>query len=92
MANIKSAKKRARQNPKRRIRNAARRSEIKTLYGKMLEAIEAGQVEQAKKILPTIEGKIARARGKGLYKRNTAIRKISWLAKKVAAAVRSQTA
>lgn len=83
MANIKSAKKRAKQNMVRRLSNVSRRSDIKSVCRKVLEALDAKDIDSAKSLLRTAESKISRARGKGLLKKNTAARKISKLAKKV---------
>lgn len=88
MANIKSAKKRAKTNEIRRKRNVARRSDIKSSTKKVLDALAANDVENAKVLLCEVESKIARAQGKGLYKKNTAARKVGRLAKKVAKAVK----
>ena len=88
MANIKSVKKRVVTNEIRRQRNVARNSDLKTASKKVLTALDEGNVEVAKDLLKTAESKIARARGKGLLKKNTASRKISQLSKKVAAAAR----
>ena len=85
MANIKSAKKRAKTNEKRRKKNVTRRSDIKTTVKKVLSAIEQKNADNAKKLLTEVESKIARAAGKNLLKKNTASRKIGRLAKKVAA-------
>lgn len=85
MANIKSAKKRVLQTAKRQARNQARKSSIKTAMKKVVAAIEAGDIEASKTLLIQAESKIARAKGKGLLHRNTAARKISKLAQKVAA-------
>jgi small subunit ribosomal protein S20 len=90
MANIKSAKKRAKTNEIKRQRNIARRSDIKTSAKKVLTALDQGNVEEAKTFLKAAEAKISRAQGKGLLKKNTASRKVSNLAKKVAAASRQQ--
>ena len=86
MANKKSAKKRALTNEKRRIRNVARRSELKTASRKVLAAIASNDLEGAKNLLREAEAKIARAKGKGVLKGNTSARKISLLAKRVHAA------
>ena len=88
MANIKSAKKRAKTNELRRMRNVARRSDVKSATRKVLDALAANDVESAKTFLKDAESKISRAKGKGLYKKNTAARKVSRLAKKVALAAR----
>lgn len=89
MANIKSSKKRAKQNGVRRLRNIARRSDIKTNCKKIELALAEKNLEEAKSLLKVAESKIARASGKGLLKKNTASRKISRLAKKVAAALKT---
>ena len=83
MANIKSAKKRAKQDIYRRGVNLARKTSIKTAEKKILAALEKG--EDATELLKEVESKIARAKGKGVLHANTASRKISRLAKKVAA-------
>jgi small subunit ribosomal protein S20 len=88
MANIKSAKKRAKTNEIKRKRNVARRSEIKTSTKKVLDALAGNNVEDAKKFLREVESEISRACGKGLFKKNTAARKVSRLAKKVAASAK----
>lgn len=87
MANIKSAKKRAQQNEERQLRNKARKSEIKTVTKKFQAALEAGQVDQAQELMKLAESKIARAKGKKVLKPNTAARKISRLARQLAAKV-----
>lgn len=89
MANIKSAKKRVLQTEKRQLRNQARKSSIKTAIKKVVMAIETGDINATKELLITAESKIARAKVKGLLHANTAARKISKLAQKVAAASRT---
>ena len=90
MANIKSAKKRVITNELRRQRNVSRRSEVKTAVKKVIQALDSNDVGMAKTLLKTAEGKIARAQGKGIFKKSTASHKISKLAKKVALALKSQ--
>lgn len=86
MANIKSAKKRARQTVVKQQRNLTRKSALKTAIKKALTAISSNEdVELAKKLVHDAEAKIARAKGKGLLHKNTAQRKISNLAKRLAA-------
>jgi small subunit ribosomal protein S20 len=89
MANIKSAKKRVLQTAKRQARNQARKSSLKTAAKKVATALESTDIETAKALLVLAESKIARAKGKGLLHPNTAARKISRLAKKVAALSKS---
>lgn len=89
MPNIKSSKKRVLQTAKRQQRNQARRSSLKTAVKKVVVALEVNDIENSKALLVEAEAKIARAKGKGLLHPNTAARKISRLAKKVAAATRT---
>lgn len=86
MANTKSAKKRIKQNEKRRIVNLSRRSAIKTAAKKVLEAVDANDLTGAKELFKQAESQIARACGKGILKKNTAARKISGLSKRIAKA------
>ncbi len=84
MANIKSAKKRIKQNKKRHLVNISRRSAVKTATRKVVDALEANDVAAAKELFKKAEAQIARARGKGVVKKNTASRRISTLAKRIA--------
>ena len=84
MANIKSAKKRAKQSEVKRVRNAARRTSVKSAIKKVMVAVKNSDKAGAQELLRDAEAKIARARGKGLFHRNTAARKISVIAKEVA--------
>ena len=84
MANIKSAKKRTKTNELSRQRNVARRSELKTVTRKVMDALESNDIDGAKEFLKEAESKIARACGKGLLKKNTAARRIGRLARRVA--------
>lgn len=86
MANIKSAKKRMRQAEVRRKQNLARRTALKTAAKKVRLAVEDAQdVDTARTLLREAEAKFARAKSKGLIHANTASRKISRLARRVAA-------
>jgi small subunit ribosomal protein S20 len=90
MPNIKSSKKRVLQTAKKSIRNQARRSSVKTAIKKVVVALEINDsADNAKALLIAAESKIASAKSKGLMHRKTAARKISRLAKKVAAATRT---
>lgn len=83
MANIKSAKKRARQSEKRRMKNLSRKTDVKTAVKKVMTAIEKGEpAEKVKELLRSAESKLSRAKTKGLMHAKTASRKISRLAKK----------
>lgn len=84
MANIKSAKKRAKQSEKNRLINLNRKSAIKTAVKKLLIAIDKKEpVENTKNLLSDVSSKLLRAKNKGLMHRNTVSRKLSRLAKKV---------
>ena len=85
MANSKSAKKRAKQSVVKRQRNLGRKTAIKTAIKKVLAAVEVKDSAKAKELLKDAEAKIARAGGKGTLHAKTASRKVSRLAKKVAA-------
>jgi len=86
MPQKKSAKKRVLTNEVSRMRNVARRSDIKTACRKVYDALADKDTGEAAVLLKEAESKIARACGKGLLKKNAASRYISGLAKKVAAA------
>ncbi len=80
MANIKSAKKQARQNTKRRAINLSRRSALKTVIKKVVAAVEAkSPASEVDVLLRQAQAQISRASGKGLLHANNASRKISRL-------------
>ncbi len=81
MANTKSALKRMRQNERRRLRNRAVRSKVRTAV-KVARATE-GQAASAV-ILEAIRA-LDKAAAKGVLHRNTAARKKSALARRLAA-------
>jgi small subunit ribosomal protein S20 len=83
MPNIKSSKKRVLQAEKRRVRNYARKSDIKTAVKKVLDAVANNDTTSVKDLLSSAQAKLARAQGKGLFHKNTVARKMSRLAKKV---------
>ncbi|WP_308806908.1 30S ribosomal protein S20 [Actinotignum urinale] len=83
MANIKQQKKRVLTNEKRRIRNQAVKSELKTYVRKTREAIEAGDKEVAQLALQAAGRKLDKAVSKGVIHRNQAANRQSKLAKQV---------
>ncbi|MEA3510495.1 MAG: 30S ribosomal protein S20 [Actinomycetota bacterium] len=83
MANIKSQKKRNRQNEKRYARNKAIRSELKTREKKVLEAAEAGNTAEANELLRIAQKQIDMAVTKGVLHANTAARRKSRLTRRV---------
>ena len=84
MANIKSAKKRVLTSAKRADRNQAIKSAVRTEIKKVRSAIDAGNKEDAAKALICATSAIDKAESKGVFKKNTASRKVSRLAKAVA--------
>jgi small subunit ribosomal protein S20 len=89
MANIKSAQKKARQDIARHEINLARRTAVKTAIKKVVTALEKGaDAQTALMLMREAEAKLARAKSKGVIHANTAARKISRLAKRIAQATR----
>lgn len=84
MANIKSQKKRIKTNEKRRVRNQAYKSELKTLVRKTREAIASGDVDVANDALKAASKKLDKAVSKGVIHKNQAANRKSKLAKQVA--------
>ncbi|MCL1898223.1 MAG: 30S ribosomal protein S20 [Micrococcales bacterium] len=85
MANIKSQIKRIRTNEKRRLRNKAVKSELKTYVRRTREAIEGGDKAAAVAALRTASRRLDKAVSKGVIHKNQAANRKSALAKKVAA-------
>ncbi|MCB1031493.1 MAG: 30S ribosomal protein S20 [Acidimicrobiales bacterium] len=85
MANIKSQIKRNKQNEKRRIRNKAVRSELRTRTKSAITAADTGaeNVAEAERLAMK---RIDKAANKGVIHKNAAARRKSRLAKRVAAA------
>jgi small subunit ribosomal protein S20 len=83
MPRIKSAKKRVLVSEKRRKVNVTRKSAVKTVVRKLLDAVAAKELTDAQLLLKDAESQIAKAKGKGIFHAHTAARKISRLAKKV---------
>ena len=83
MPNIKSAKKRVKIIEKKTLRNNMIKSAYKTAVRKFNEAVEAGNVEEAKVLLSEASKKIDQACTKGVIVKNTAARKKSNLSKKL---------
>ena len=86
MPNIKSAKKRVKVIEKKTLRNNMIKSAYKTAVKKFEQAIEAGNMEEAKTLFSEATKKIDQAFTKGVIVKNTAARKKSSLSKKLNAA------
>ena len=85
MANIQSAKKRARQNVKRRLHNAALRSRLRTALRHVLSSVRAGDKEAAQASYRTAVPQIDKMAAKGIIEKNRATRYKSRLNAKVRA-------
>lgn len=83
MAHSLSAKKRIRQNEKRRARNRARRATLKTRIRQVRETLAQGAVEPAVEALRVATKALDRASSRGTLHKNAAARRKSRLAKKV---------
>jgi small subunit ribosomal protein S20 len=72
LANIQSAKKRARQAIKRRAHNVMLRSRVRTAIRKVVKAVEAGDKEAAKASFAAVVPEIDRMANKGILQKNRA--------------------
>ncbi len=87
-----SALKRARQAEKRRLRNKAIRTSLKTIIKKVETAISTGDKVNASNTLREAISKLCKAASKGVIHKNTASRHISRLTKKVNAILKAEAA
>ena len=83
MANIRSQIKRNRQNERRRLRNRAVRSELRTRSKKAIAAAEAG-TEETTELLRIAIKRIDKAAAKGVIHKNQAARRKSRLVRAAA--------
>ncbi|MEY9213342.1 30S ribosomal protein S20 [Thermobifida halotolerans] len=83
MANIKSQKKRIRQNEKARLRNKAVKSSLKTAIRKFREAAEAGNSEEAVVLQRAAARQLDKAVSKGVIHKNQAANRKSAIAKRL---------
>jgi len=83
LATHKSAEKRDRQSVKRRERNIAAKSAIKTKIKAVLSAAETKDKEASAKALKIAIPALAKAAGKGVLHKKNASRKISRLTKRI---------
>ncbi len=74
MANSPQARKRARQNDRARRHNASLRSMVRTYLKKVVTAIEAGDIEAAKKAYAEAVPALDRMADKGIFHKNKAAR------------------
>ena len=85
MAQHKSAQKRIRRTARRTEVNRARLSRCRTSIKKVESALEADNKEAALAAFKQMEPELMRGVNKGLFKRNTASRKISRLSARIKA-------
>lgn len=85
MANIKSAIKRNKQNEKRRLRNRYFSGRARTYVKKARQAIDAGEVEEARQATQDAVKALDKAAEKGIIHKNNASRRKSRLMKHLAA-------
>lgn len=83
MANLKTAKKRAKVAVVRRDRNAARKSALRTSIKNVRTAVEAGDKDLAQEKLALALKNIDQAASKGLLHKNNAARKKTKITKAV---------
>jgi small subunit ribosomal protein S20 len=72
LANIQSAKKRARQAVKRRAHNVALRSRVRTAIKRVLKDVQAGDKAAAKATFAEVVPEIDRMAGKGILTKHRA--------------------
>jgi small subunit ribosomal protein S20 len=85
MANIKSQKKRILTNERRRLRNKAVRSELKTRV-KVAQAEIAANTDEAAESVTLAQKRLAKAASLGMIHKNQAARRTSRLMRRAAAA------
>ena len=92
MAHSLSAKKRIRQNAKRRARNRSRKELIKDQVKSFTAALTGGDLKKAETELSAVTRRLDRVAAKGTIHKNTAARKRSRLARRLNAARAAGTA
>lgn len=85
MANSQSQIKRNRQNERRRVRNKAVRTHLRTVKKRVLEAVEAGDAGAAQEAYREAAREFDRAASRGVIHANKAANNKSRLARRVAA-------
>lgn len=85
MANHKSAAKRARQSVRKQAVNSQRRSSVKTHEKNLLKALDAKNLKDIPALLKNFISQTAKAAQKGVFKKETASRKIGRLSARASA-------
>lgn len=86
MANIKSQIKRNKQNDKRRLRNKAVKSALRTHVKRFDEALQSGDTEAAASAMRKASRELDRATSKGVVHKSSAANRKSALARRINAA------
>lgn len=82
--------KRIRQNKKRALRNKAAKSKIKTYFKKVINLLNSGNLDEAKRYANLYYSAVDKALKKNIIHKNTASRKKSLLAKHLNKAIQSK--
>jgi small subunit ribosomal protein S20 len=80
MANVSASKKSIRVTKRRTEMNKSVKSRVKTFFRKVHESIKTGNVVDARKAFVEFESVLAKSVKKGIFKKNTANRKLTRLA------------
>lgn len=89
MANIKSQKKRIVTNERRRMRNKGVRTALRTYVKRFRQAVDSGNLDEAREALEVASRALDRAASKGVVHRNNAANRKSELARRLNAATRT---
>lgn len=90
MAHSLSAKKRARQNLKRRARNRSRKADLRQQVKTFTVVLASGDLDKARQELNTTVKRLDRVAAKGTIHKNTASRKRSRLTRRLNAVVKAR--
>ncbi len=90
LANHKSSEKRARQTIKKTAVNSQRKSKVKTFEKNLLKALTEKNIKALPELLKGFSGEIMKAAQRGLFKKETASRKIGRISKRITAALASK--
>lgn len=85
MANHASSRKRIRRDARRAVVNGNRRNRVRTFLKKVESAIAAGNPQEAEDALRQAQPELQRSVAKGIFKKNTASRKMSRLSGRIKA-------
>jgi small subunit ribosomal protein S20 len=83
MANIKSQKKRIITNERRRVRNKGVRTALRTYVKRFRQAVDGGNLDEAREALKVASRELDRAASKGVIHKNNAANRKSELARRL---------